>query len=96
MASLANYDFTIHYRSGKQNTEADALSRIKWQHEDDVQVKAILARGFNTDTTIPLGIDSSKVHCSNVQVDSRPKLRWEDWIKEQSEDEDIAPVVELV
>ena len=27
VASLANYDFTIHYRSGKQNTEADALSR---------------------------------------------------------------------
>ena len=43
VASLANYDFTIHYRSGKQNAEADTLSRIKWQHEDDVQVKAILA-----------------------------------------------------
>ena len=66
VASLANYDFTIHYRSGKQNTEADALSRIKWQHEDDVQVKAILTRGSNADTTIPIGIDSSKVHCGNV------------------------------
>ena len=43
VASLANYDFTIHYQSGKQNIEANALSRIKWQHEDDVQVKAILA-----------------------------------------------------
>ena len=43
VASLANYDFTIHYRSGKQNAEADALSRIKWQHENDVLVKAILA-----------------------------------------------------
>ena len=36
VASLANYDFTIHYRSGKQNIEADALSRIQWQHEDEV------------------------------------------------------------
>ena len=35
VASLANYDFTIHYCSGKQNVEADALSRIRWQHEDD-------------------------------------------------------------
>ena len=26
VAALANYDFTIHYRSGKQNIEADALS----------------------------------------------------------------------
>ena len=96
VASLANYDFTIHYRSGKQNTEAVALSRIKWQHEDEVQVKAILTRGFNADTTIPLIIDSGNVHCSNVQIDSTPKLKQENWIKEQSNDEDIGPVVELV
>ena len=57
VASLANYDFTIHYRSGKQNIEADALSRIQWQHKDEVQVKAILARGFNADTTIPIHFD---------------------------------------
>ena len=74
VVSLANYDFTIHYRSGKQNTEADALSRIKWQHEDDVQVKAILAQGSNADTTIPLGVNSSSVHCYNVQVNNTPQL----------------------
>ena len=96
MASLANYHFTIHYRSGKQNTEADALSRVKWHHEDDVQVKAILARGSNADTTIPLGISSSSVNCNNMQVNSTPKLAQEDWIKEQSNDGDIGPVVELV
>ena len=96
VASLANYDFTIQYRSGKQNTEADALSRIKWQHEDDVQVRAILARGSNADTTIPLGINSNNVHCSNTQVNSTPKLTQEDWIEEQSNDGDIGPVVELV
>ena len=96
VASLANYDFTFHYRSGKQNTEGDALSRIKWQHEDDVQVKAILARGSNADTTIPLGINSNKVHCSNMQVNNTPKLTQEDWVKEQCNDEDIGPVAELV
>ena len=96
VASLANYDFTIHYRSGKQNTEADTLSRVKWYHEDDVQVKAILARGSNADTTIPLGIISSSVHCHSTQVNSTPKLAQEDWIKEQSNDGDIGPVVELV
>ena len=96
MASLANYDFTIHYRSGKQNTEADTLSRVKWHHEDDVKVKAILARSSNVDTTIPLAISSSSVHCNNMQVNSTPKLAQEDWIKEQSNDGDIGPVVELV
>ena len=75
VASLANYDFTIHYRSGKQNIEADALSRIKWQHENDVQVKAILARGLNADTTIPLVMRTKSIHCKNVQIDSIPKLK---------------------
>ena len=96
VAFLANYDFTIHYRSGKQNAEADALSRIKWQHEDDVQVKVILARGSNADTTIPIGIDPNRVCCSNVRIDTSPKMGQEDWMKEQEMDEDIGPVVKLV
>ena len=96
VASLANYDFTIHYQSGKQNIEADALSRIKWQHDDDVQVKAILARGLNADTTVPLAVNFNGVHCKNIRLDSTPRLKQEDWIKEQNADEDIGPVVELV
>ena len=43
VAALANYDFTIHYKSGKQNIEADALSWVKWEHDDAVVVKAVLA-----------------------------------------------------
>ena len=70
MASLANYDFTIHYQSGKQNIEADVLSRIKWQHERNVQVKVILARGLNADTTVPLVMRTEGIHCKNVQIDS--------------------------
>ena len=31
IASLANYNFHIHYKSGKSNVEADALSRIDWE-----------------------------------------------------------------
>ena len=96
VASLANYDFTIHYRSGKQNIEADALSRIQWQHEDEVQVKAILVRGFNADTTIPINLDSNLVQCRNVQIDTTPKMGKDNWIQEQGMDEDIGPVVELV
>ena len=53
VASLANYDFTIYYHSGKQNIKADSLSRIKWEHDDMVVIKAILARGLNANTVIP-------------------------------------------
>ena len=96
VASLANYDFTIHYRSGKQNVEADALSRIRWQHEDEVQVKAILARGSNTDTTIPIHYDPNPIQCKNIQIDTTPKMGKDNWIQEQANDEDISPMVELV
>ena len=34
IAGLANYNFHIHYQSGKSNVEADALSRIDWEKDD--------------------------------------------------------------
>ena len=34
IASLANYNFHIHYKSGKSNAEADALSRNNWEKCD--------------------------------------------------------------
>ena len=30
VASLANYNFRLHYQSGKTNIDADALSRVSW------------------------------------------------------------------
>ena len=33
VAQLANFEFTIHYCSGKHNVDADALSRINWPSE---------------------------------------------------------------
>ena len=34
VAGLANYNFHIHYQSGKSNVEADALSSIDWEKDD--------------------------------------------------------------
>ena len=34
VASLANYNFHLHYQSGKSNVEADALSKINWGKND--------------------------------------------------------------
>ena len=34
IAGLANYNFHLHYQSGKNNVEADALSRIDWGKAD--------------------------------------------------------------
>ena len=34
VASLANYNFHLHYHSGRSNVEADTLSRIDWGKDD--------------------------------------------------------------
>ena len=42
IAGLANYNFHIHYKSGKCNVETDALSRIDWEKCDEtIQANSI-------------------------------------------------------
>ena len=41
VVSLASYNFQLHYKSGKQNVEADALSLICWD-DDEVTRKSLL------------------------------------------------------
>ena len=94
VASLANYNFKIFYRSGKQNVEADALSRIPWESEQLTEqevdvVKAILAKGLITEFPITLTT-------KEVVVDSSPKLSKKDWKEKQRQDLDIGPVIELI
>ena len=36
MAALVAYNFTLNYRPGKINVDADALSRIPWDREQVV------------------------------------------------------------
>ena len=44
IAGLANYNFHIHYKSGKSNVEADALSRIDWEKgAETIQADSIQA-----------------------------------------------------
>jgi len=55
VSELASFNFNIKYRAGKQNTNADALSRLKWgkheEHDIDL-VEAALASSLST-TAVP-------------------------------------------
>ena len=53
MASLGLYNFTLHYKPGKLNCDADALSRINWESVSPVVVQAILDLA-NVDRTLIL------------------------------------------
>ena len=53
IAGLVNYNFHIHYMSGKSNIEADALSRIDWEKCDETiqadSIQAIVATAITGD-----------------------------------------------
>ena len=91
VASLANYK--IFYWSGKQNVEADALSRIQW--DDRLVIKVILLRGKNIDTAIPEPFEKT-ILAKNVQLAGAPEISDQDWGQEQGSDKDIRPVIELI
>ena len=55
VSELANFNFSIKYRAGKQNTNADALSRLNWEKPEECDVdhvEAALASSLNT-TAVP-------------------------------------------
>ena len=50
ITGLANYNFHIHYKSRKNNVEADTFSRIDWEKHDEIiqadSIQAIVATAF--------------------------------------------------
>ena len=101
VASLANYNFEIFYRSSKLNVEVDALSQIPWKntwmdHMEPLIVKTMLQSKLVTDVDITEMYPQLKVIQKSMVVDSSPKLTHNDWIKEQSEDSDISLIIQLL
>ena len=97
VASLANYDFQIFYKSGKTNIEADALSGIPQNGHtmlDKPTVKAIMSAIPYTDWS-DYNLDPSHTVCKSTQVIVHKKSR-DDWKMEQENDPIIGPVIEAI
>ena len=43
VAALSNYTFSISYKPGRNNTDADALSRIQWPEAVDISSQMVHA-----------------------------------------------------
>ena len=57
VASLANYNFPITYRSGKHNINADTLSRFPWSMattDQPLLIKLAVIRGTQGESSIPM------------------------------------------
>ena len=97
VASLANYDFQIFYKSGKTNVEADALSRIPRDGHtilDKPTVKAIMSAIPYTDWS-DYNLCLSNIACKSTQMVVHKKSR-DDWKIEQEDDPIIGPVIEAI
>ena len=109
VAKLANYNFTIKYKCGLSNVEADALSRISWPEvltdsEDlDVDlncmdthvVNAILAGSRSKTSFIESVSCSSKIIPPELSQDSDSSSNI-NWMKEQRADPNLTVIIKLI
>ena len=107
VAKLANYNFSIRYRCGVSNTEADALSRIKWPEalSDNVDIdngcmdthviNAILTGAVTKSSLIESVSCSTKVIPTELDKETG-KLSSINWAKEQRLDPNLGVIIRLI
>ena len=105
LASLAPYNFGLHYNPGRQNVVADSLSRIPWENvsfHDSMDfnvVKAVVDKGeANTVACIEPDLLEPKLPVQMQQMVNTlaGSLTKSQWKIEQENDSEVGPVVSLV
>ena len=107
VAKLTNYNFSIRYRCGVSNTEADALSRIKWPEalSDNVDIdngcmdthviNEILTGAVTKSSLIESVSCSAKVIPTELNKDTG-RLSDINWTKEQRLDPNLGVIIRLI
>ena len=107
VAKLANYNFSIKYRCGVSNTEADALSRIKWpeaiSEKLDLDNRCMDTHIINAILTGAVS-KSSLIESVSCNADVIPteldkttsKLSNINWMKEQRLDPNLGVIIRLI
>ena len=109
VAKLANYNFTVKYKSGLSNVEADALRRISWPEiladtEDldadlncmDTHVVNAILTGCRSKSSLIESVScSSKIIPLELSQDSDSSSNI-DWMKEQRADPNLTVIIKLI
>ena len=107
VAKLANYNFSIKYRCAVSNTEADALSRIKWPEAlsekldtengcmDTHVINAILTGAVTKSSLIESVSCSTDVIPTELDKNTS-KLSNINWMKEQRLDPNLGVIIRLI
>ena len=101
VASLANYNFKIFYKSGKFNVKADALLHIPWEstqveHMEPLIVKTVLQSKLESETSFPSKYLPVNLLLKSMTMDTTLKWTQKDWVIEQMDDVDVNKVVQLL
>ena len=98
IAALANYNFSLHYKSGKTNIEADALSRIPNREEEiyiDKDAIRAIANAVQVGEFSELNENPNLIICKSATPTPK-KFSNEDWVREQNQDPDIGQFIQLL
>ena len=66
IVELAQYNFTIYYRSGNMNVEADALSHIKWDQTTGPEIVQAIMKAPNEGPEALIGVYTCSVNIRNA------------------------------
>ena len=108
VAKLANYNFTIKYRCGQSNVEADALSGISWpdilsdneevvidlEYMDTHVVNAVLTGSKSKSSLIESISCSPEIIPTSLDLDSSPSSTL-DWVKIQCADPNLSVIIKF-
>ena len=108
VTKLANYNFTIRYKCGQSNVEADALSKISWPEvlsDEDIDVdlecmdthvvNAILT-GTKTKSSLIESIScSSQIIPDELDIKDNSTTAL-DWVKLQRNDPNLSVIIKLI
>ena len=99
VAALAAYNFTLSYRPGKTNIDADALSRIPWNKEQMVEPETVGHLLSNVISKVGSVMECYKGHTTTV-LEPTPraepgKMAVTDWVAGQWEEKGLRKVIAL-
>ena len=99
VAALVAYNFTLNYRPGKANIDADALSRIPWDKEQTVEPDTVGHLLGNVISKAGCVIECYTGHTTTVPEPvpkvEPGKMSVTDWVAAQMEEKGLRKVIEL-
>lgn len=93
LADLANYNFTMEYRSGKHNNDADGLSR---RHIFQDELKAIYQAVIISAPIVNCTSGAAALQMATEEADVADSIANIDWFNEQSNDSTLSLVMNFL